>query len=266
MTLDSGTPHPDGRFGGHVVLVTGSSSGIGAATARQFSAGGATVVINSATSVDTGRALAAELPAATYIQADVGDEAACIGLIDEVMASHGRLDVLVNNAGIAPEVRVDMLEANEASFDKLLATNLKGPYFLTQAAAGWMVELRRDSLIQRGCIVNIGSISATVASVNRADYCISKAGVAMATRLWAVRLAEYGIDCYEVRPGIIASDMTSGVRAKYDALIQNGLLLNGRWGTPDDVGRVVATLVRGDLPYSTGSVLTIDGGLTVPRM
>ena len=253
-----------------VALITGGTRGIGLGIACALAKEGYDLLISGRRSLDQVESVIVSLRQqgvrVEYVAADVSNAADRDLLLEFACSTFRRLDVLVNNAGIAPEVRVDMLEANEASFDKLLATNLKGPYFLTQAAARWMVELRRDSLIQRGCIVNIGSISATVASVNRADYCISKAGVAMATRLWAVRLAEYGIDCYEVRPGIIASDMTSGVRAKYDALIQNGLLLNGRWGTPDDVGRVVATLVRGDLPYATGSVLTIDGGLTVPRM
>lgn len=253
-----------------VALITGGTRGIGLGIACCLAKEGYDLLLSGRRSLDQVKNVVASLRQpdirVEYVAADVTIARDRDLLLEFARSTFVRLDVLVNNAGIAPEVRVDMLEANEAGFDKLLATNLKGPFFLTQAAACWMVELRKKSPIQRSCIVNIGSISATVASVNRADYCISKAGVAMATRLWAVRLAEYGIDCYEVRPGIIASDMTSGVHAKYDALIQNGLLLDGRWGTPDDVGRVVATLVRGDLPYSTGSVLAVDGGLTVPRL
>ena len=178
----------------------------------------------------------------------------------------GRLDVLVNNAGIAPRVRADILDAREDSFDELIATNLKGPYFLTQAVAAWMIRQHAVDAQAHRAIINISSVSATVASVNRGDYCISKAGIAMATRLWAARLAEYGIGVYEVRPGIIESDMTVGVRDKYDALIEAGLLLEKRWGTPADVGSAVCLLAKGELSYATGSVLVVDGGLTLPRL
>lgn len=172
----------------------------------------------------------------------------------------------MNNAGVAPDVRADVLEASPESFDRLISINLRGPYFLTQAAAHWMVKQRQADPAFRGCVVNVSSVSATVVSVNRGDYCISKAGVAMATQLWAARLAEFGIDVFEVRPGVIATDMTSGVKEKYDALIAGGLTVEKRWGTPKDVGRAVAVLARGDLSYATGQVLLIDGGLTLPRL
>jgi NAD(P)-dependent dehydrogenase (short-subunit alcohol dehydrogenase family) len=181
-------------------------------------------------------------------------------MLDAVRQQFGRLDVLVNNAGIAPKVRADILEAGEESFDEIIRTNLKGPYFLTQAAARWMIEQKS------GCIINVSSISATVASVNRGDYCISKAGVAMATQLWAARLGEFGINVYEVRPGVIKTDMTAPVTAKYDKLFAEGLAPQRRWGTPEDVGKVVASLARGDFPYSTGAVVMVDGGLTVQRL
>ena len=177
----------------------------------------------------------------------------------------GALDVLVNNAGIAPRVRADLLQESPESFDEVLQTNLRGPYFLTQRTAAWMIEQQASSPRHRA-VINVSSVSAIVASVNRGCYCISKAGVGMATQLWAVRLAEYGIHVYEVRPGIIATDMTSGVQAKYDAMIESGLLLEKRWGTPDDIGRAVGVLARGELPYATGAVLTLDGGMTVPRL
>jgi NAD(P)-dependent dehydrogenase (short-subunit alcohol dehydrogenase family) len=183
-----------------------------------------------------------------------------------VEAQLGRLDVLVNNAGIAPRVRADLLEAGEASFDEVISTNLRGPYFLTQRAAAWMIRQRADDPSAQRSIINISSVSATVASVNRGDYCISKAGIAMATKLWAVRLAEYGIGVYEVRPGIIETDMTEGVKAKYDALIEGGILLEKRWGTPKDIGTAVSMLARGELPYATGAVLVLDGGLTLARL
>jgi NAD(P)-dependent dehydrogenase (short-subunit alcohol dehydrogenase family) len=176
----------------------------------------------------------------------------------------GRLDLLVNNAGVAPRERRDILEATRESFDRLLRINLRGPYFLTQAAARYMLE--RKSTDFRGCILFITSISAVAASVNRGEYCISKAGLAMASLLWAARLAGEGIRVYEVRPGIIRTDMTAGVAANYDRLIAEGLTLQRRWGTPEDVGRAVAMLARGDLDYSTGQVLVVDGGLSVRRL
>ena len=201
-----------------------------------------------------------------YIRADVGDREARSLMVREVKARLGRLNVLVNNAGVAPRERKDILEASEESFEWVFRVNAVGPYFLTQAIANWMIEQKRESSGFSGCIINISSISATVASVNRGEYCISKAAIAMASLLWATRLAEFEIPVYEVRPGIIETDMTAGVRAKYDALIEQGLLLQSRWGTPQDVGRAVAVLARGDLPYSTGQVILVDGGLTVSRL
>ncbi len=174
--------------------------------------------------------------------------------------------MLVNNAGVAPEIRADILDASPESFDRLININLRGPYFLTQSAAKWMVEQKQSDEKFRGCIVNVSSISATVASTNRGDYCISKAGIAMATRLWAARLAEFNVDVYEVRPGVIATDMTAGVKEKYDALINCGLTIEKRWGTPDDVGKAVAALARGEIPYATGQVLNIDGGISIQRL
>jgi 3-oxoacyl-[acyl-carrier protein] reductase len=201
-----------------------------------------------------------------YVQADVGDREARSLMVREVKTRLGRLDVLVNNAGVAPKERKDILEASEESFEWVFRVNAVGPYFLTQAIANWMIEQKRVSSGFSGCIINISSISATVASVNRGEYCISKAAIAMASSLWATRLAEFEIPVYEVRPGIIETDMTAGVHAKYDALIEQGLLLQRRWGTPQDVGRAVAMLARGDLPYSTGQVILVDGGLTVSRL
>ena len=201
-----------------------------------------------------------------YVQADVGDATARQRLVDAVLARFGRLHVLVNNAGVAPSTRADILDATEESFDRVLAINLRGPYFLTQASANWMIALKKADAAFRGCIVNVSSISATVASVNRGEYCISKAGLSMATQLWAARLGEYDIPVYEVRPGIIKTDMTAGVEAKYDRLLADGLAVQRRWGTPEDIGKAVAALVRGDFPYSTGQVVMVDGGLTVPRL
>jgi 3-oxoacyl-[acyl-carrier protein] reductase len=181
-----------------------------------------------------------------------------------VRGRFGRLDLLVNNAGVAPKERRDILEATRESFDRLIRINTRGPYFLTQAAVRYLLETRAEG--RRPCVVFVTSISADTASVNRGDYCISKAGLSMAARLWAVLLADEGIPVYEVRPGIVRTDMTAKVAAKYDELFAAGIALQKRWGTPEDVGRAVAMLARGDLPYSTGAVIMVDGGLSVPRL
>jgi NAD(P)-dependent dehydrogenase (short-subunit alcohol dehydrogenase family) len=201
-----------------------------------------------------------------YCQADVSERSDREALLDATRERYGQLNLLVNNAGVAPKVRADILEATEESYDRVMGINLKGPYFLTQAAAVWMVAQRLADPQHQAYIVNISSISATVASVHRGEYCLSKAGISMATQLWAARLGEYGIPVYEVRPGVILTDMTSGVQEKYDRLIDEGLTVQPRWGYPEDVGRAVAMLARGDLTYSTGQVIMVDGGLTVPRL
>src|SRR5688572_11229141 len=253
-----------------VALVTGGSRGIGLGVAKALAQSGFDVAINGRRGPVDVAPVVAELKSlgidALYCQADVAELADHGRMLDEVRARYGRLDVLVNNAGVAPEVRADVLDATPESFDRLIRINLRGPYFLTQAAARWMVEQRKPDPSFRGCVVNVTSVSATQASINRGDYCMSKAGLAMATRLWAMRLAEFGIDVYEVRPGVVATDMTAAVKAKYDAMIAAGLTLENRWGTPDDVGRAVALLARGELTYATGQVLTIDGGLSLPRL
>jgi 3-oxoacyl-[acyl-carrier protein] reductase len=201
-----------------------------------------------------------------YVQADVADRDARQHLLGETKAHLGRLNVLVNNAGVAPKVRADILEATEESYDRVMGINLKGPYFLTQSVANWLIKQRAADPSFEGCIVNISSISATVVSPSRGEYCISKAGLSMATQLWAARLGEHGIPVYEVRPGITMTDMTHVVKEKYDRLIADGLTVQPRWGYPDDVGKAVAMLVRGDLVYSTGQVVMVDGGLTIPRL
>jgi NAD(P)-dependent dehydrogenase (short-subunit alcohol dehydrogenase family) len=253
-----------------VALVTGGSRGIGLGVARTLASSGFNLAINGrrdpadvAGVIDALKSLGID---ALYCQGDVADLNDHARMLAEIRARWGRLDVLVNNAGVAPDVRADILDATPESFDRLIRINLRGPYFLSQAAARWMIEQRKADATFRGCIVNVSSVSATVASVNRGDYCISKAGVAMATQLWAARLAEFGIDVYEVRPGVIATDMTSGVKDKYDKLIADGLTIEKRWGTPDDVGSAVAVLARGELRYATGQVLNIDGGMTLQRL
>ena len=254
------------RVENKVALVTGGTRGIGLGIARKLAEAGFTLAITGRRPADQVQPVLEQLkkhsPHSIYVQADVASTSDRQQLLQTMEAQLGRLDVLVNNAGIAPRVRADVLEASEESFDELIATNLRGPYFLTQSVAAWMIRQRARG----GSIINISSVSATVASVNRGDYCISKAGIAMATKLWAVRLAEYGIGVYEVRPGIIETDMTEGVKGKYDALIEGGILLEKRWGTPDGCGTAVSVLARGEVPYATGAVLVLDGGLTLARL
>jgi NAD(P)-dependent dehydrogenase (short-subunit alcohol dehydrogenase family) len=255
---------------GKVALVTGGTRGIGLGIALKLAEAGFTLAISGRRTAGQVEPVLAQLRKhsvdSIYVPADVASAADRKLLLDTVEARFGRLDVLVNNAGIAPRIRADVLEAGEASFDELIATNLRGPYFLTQGVASWMIRQHAHTPLARRSIINISSVSATVASVNRGDYCISKAGIAMATKLWAVRLAEYGIGVYEVRPGIIETDMTEGVKGKYDPLIEGGILLEKRWGTPEDVGAAVSVLARGELPYATGAVLVLDGGLTMARL
>ena len=255
---------------GPVALVTGGTRGIGLGCARALAAEAYDLAVcgvrpeqEAAQSLAELRGLGRDV---LYVRADIGEEDAAERLLAEVRARFGRLDVLVNNAGVAPRERVDILDATRESYDRVMGINLRGPYFLTQAVARYMREQRSTDPSRRCCIVFVTSISATVVSVNRGEYCISKAGLAMASRLWAARLADDGILVYEVRPGVVRTDMTAGVSARYDALIEQGLTLQRRWGMPEDVGRAVAMLARGDLAYSTGQVIMVEGGMTVPRL
>jgi len=253
-----------------VALITGGGRGIGLGIARALAQDGCDIAIGDlheeeavAPALDELKKLGA---AVLYCRADVTDGAARSKMLADIRARFGRLNVLVNNAGVAPLARADILEATEESYERVMRINLQGPYFLTQAVARWMIEQKQADAAFRGGIVNVSSVSATVASPSRGEYCLSKAGVSMATRLWAVRLAEFDIPVYEVRPGIIRTDMTAAVKAKYDKLIGEGLLLQSRWGLPEDVGRAVAMMARGDIAYSTGQVILVDGGLTVGRL
>lgn len=253
-----------------VALITGGTRGIGLGVARCLAQEGYALALNGVRAPEAVEEVLQQLRQqgvpAEYFQADISHPDERRRLVEAVRERFGRLNVLVNNAGVAPQVRADILEASEESFERLIRVNLQAPYFLTQAVARWMIEQKQQDVAFPACIVFITSISATVASVNRGDYCISKAGLSMAAQLWAVRLAEFGIPVYEVRPGIIRTDMTAPVQERYDRLIAEGLTLQRRWGTPEDVGKAVAMLVRGDLPYSTGAVILVDGGLTVARL
>jgi NAD(P)-dependent dehydrogenase (short-subunit alcohol dehydrogenase family) len=247
-----------------VAIVTGASRGIGRGIAVALGAEGWRVAVNYAGN------LAAAGECVELVKRAGGDAIAIQGDISQcddraridAQAAHwgGRIDLLVNNAGIAPAVRADLLDADESSFDRLLAVNLKGPYFLSQLVARRMIAHPLDAAGSRGQIVNISSISAYAASTDRGDYCIAKAGIGMMTSLYATRLAEHQIRVYEIRPGVIATDMTGAVRSKYDALIGAGLTPIRRWGQPEDVARAVVAIARGDLPFSTGEVINVDGG------
>jgi len=253
-----------------VALVTGGSRGIGSGICTALGKHGWNVAVNyrrdNAAALDTVAAIEKSGGKGIAVQADIGVDTERELLLKSIRKQWGRLDLLVNNAGMAPRQRTDLLEMSESSFDEVMATNLKGPFFLTQAAAKWMLELQQNQGVERPVIINIGSISAYTASVNRGEYCISKAGMGMMTALFADRLAGYGILVYELRPGIISTDMTAGVQAKYDHLIKEGLLPIQRWGTPEDVANAVIALAEGYLPYSTGEIINIDGGFHLRRL
>lgn len=251
-------------------LVTGGSRGIGFAISKKLCENGYDVAINGVRSEERVQDVLQELQStgsrAIYCQGDISSAEDRSAILEKIRSEFGQLNVLVNNAGVAPNERKDPLEATEESYDRVMSINLKGPYFLTQLAARWMVEQKEKDPAFEATIITVGSISATVVSPNRGEYCISKAGLAMHNKVWAVRLAEYDIPVYEVRPGIIATDMTSGVTEKYDKLIAEGLTVQRRWGQPEDVGKAVLSLSEGDFPYSSGEVIMVDGGLSVQRL
>jgi 3-oxoacyl-[acyl-carrier protein] reductase len=256
-----------------VALITGGSRGIGRGIAIELARLGWDLVINYVTNRNAAEETISQCTAASrqngknvrveICQANIGIASERQKLIDFTRASLHRLDLLVNNAGVAPETRQDILQATEESFDRLITTNVKGPYFLTQLAANWMIEQCQQSptgVPRFSAIVFISSVSAYTASITRGDYCISKAALSMATALYAARLAEFGIRVYEIRPGVIATEMTEPVKEKYDKLIQAGLTPVKRWGTPEDVGKAVAAVAQNLLPFSTGEVINVDGG------
>lgn len=253
-----------------LAIITGGTRGIGLGIARALAGEGCHLALCGRRPVEEVGDVLDELRATGvevhYAVCNLASSLQRERFLSEVLAKLGVPTVLVNNAGMAPRVRADLLDASEDVFEEVLQVNLQGPYFLTQQVARLMVQERSAHPERVYAIVNIGSVSATLASVHRGEYCISKAGVAMATTLWAVRLAEHDIPVYEVRPGVTETDMTAGVKDKYDELIAEGLVPQRRWGQPADTGRVVAALVRGDLAYSTGQVIMVDGGLTLPRL
>lgn len=249
-----------------VALITGGSRGIGRGIAIELARNGfdcaISYVSNSAAAEKTRAEIESLGRRALMIQADIASRDDRARLVAESVNALGEINLLVNNAGVAPQVRADILEVSEESFDRLINTNLKGPYFLTQLIARRMIDQKTA-----GKIINITSVSAYAASTNRGDYCISKAGLSMMTKLYAARLAEHGINVYELRPGIIQTDMTAGVKEKYDRMIfEQELTPIRRWGTPEDVGRAVVAIATDLLPFSTGQVIDVDGGFHLRRL
>jgi NAD(P)-dependent dehydrogenase (short-subunit alcohol dehydrogenase family) len=253
-----------------VAIVTGAGRGIGRGIALALAERGWAVVINyrgnAATASETVELVEKAGGRGLAVQADVADADDRARLIDEALNRFSRLDLLVNYAGMAPRQRLDILETSEASYDEVMAVNLKGPFFLTQAVARKMIDLQQNGLVERPKIINIGSLSTYASSINRPENCISKAGVGMMTALIADRQAEFGINVYEIRPGIIETDMTSVVKDKYDKLIGEGLTPIQRWGQPDDVARAVVALAEDYLPFSTGEIINVDGGFHLRRL
>ncbi|NLJ25859.1 MAG: 3-ketoacyl-ACP reductase [Firmicutes bacterium] len=242
-----------------VAAVTGGSRGIGYAIASALAEEGYSLAILGRSDHSQVKDKIEQLPVMSkphlYFQGDLGDRASRSGFCQKLVDTFGHIDILVNNAGVAPKVRMDLLETSEESFDYVMDINLKGTFFLTQQIAKLMIQQNR-----RGKIINISSLSAYTVSINRGEYCLSKAGVGMLTKLFAVRLANHGINVYEIRPGIIDTDMTTPAKAKYDELIAQGLTPIRRWGTPEDVARAVVALSTGQFDFSTGEILNVDGG------
>ena len=258
-----------------VVLVTGASRGLGRGIALGLAKDGMSVAVHYAQNRAAADETVAECQASrkhsgqqfVAVGGNIGDTADRTRIVQETLSAFGQIDALVNNAGIAPRVRADIVDATEESFDEVIGVNLKGPYFLSQAVVRTWLERPGSARLPGGYkLIFVSSISAYLASVNRGEYCISKAGLAMATKLWASRLATDGVQVFEIRPGIMATDMTAGVKEKYDKLIGEGLVPQKRWGTGDDVGQAVIALLRGSFPFSTGDVFNVDGGMHLQRL
>ncbi len=250
-------------------LITGGTRGIGLGIAKEMAREGFNLALNGVreeayiSEVSELRAFGVDV---IYCQADISKEKDRSSLVSKVFGHFGQLHVLINNAGVAPADRKDLLVTTEESYDRVMNINLKGPFFLTQEIANHMVECRKANTKFSGCIINIGSVSATLVSIQRGEYCVSKAGMSMMTQLFAVRMGEFGVPVYEVRPGVIETDMTAGVINKYQELRDQGLFVEQRLGVPGDIGKVVAGLANNAFPYSTGNVIVVDGGLTIPRL
>jgi 3-oxoacyl-[acyl-carrier protein] reductase len=251
-------------------LITGGTRGIGFGIAEALARDGYNLAINGVRDEEEAEEALKKLRKynieVIYCQGNIGDAADRKRIIEKAYTRFQNVNVLVNNAGVAPKVRSHLMDLTEEAYDYLMDINLKGTFFFTQETANRMIaEKKRDSAYEAS-IITITSVSAEAASVSRGEYCISKAGLAMTTKLFAIALAEVNIPVYEVRPGIIETDMTSGVKEKYDTLIKGGLTLEKRWGKPEDIGKIVAALAKGDIPYATGQVISPDGGMSVRRL
>jgi NAD(P)-dependent dehydrogenase (short-subunit alcohol dehydrogenase family) len=251
-------------------LITGAGRGIGRGIALALAEKGWNIVVNYRSNAQAASETVEMVKQAggdgLAVQANIAEAADREQLVDETVGNFGRIDLLVNNAGMAPRARTDILEVSEESYDEVMAVNLKGPFFLTQTVASTMVEQKQLGLIDAPKIINIGSLSSYTSSPSRPEYCLSKAGLSMMTALYADRLAEYGINVYEIRPGIIETDMTSVVKEKYDTLIGEGLTPIRRWGQPDDIARAVVAIAEGLFPFSTGEIINVDGGFHLRRL
>lgn len=253
-----------------VAVITGSGRGIGRGIAVLLARAGWVVVINDVGNPgppqETLELVRAEGAEGLIVLADITSAAEREKLVTETLNAFGRIDLLVNNAGIAPRQRMDMLEISEQSLAEVMAVNTIGPFFLTQLTARTMLGLIKQNVIDHAKIINIGSISAYTSSTSRAEYCLSKAAVAMSTLLFADRLADEKINVYEIRPGIIATPMTAVVSEKYDRLIAEGITPIKRWGQPEDIGKAIVAIAEDYLPFSTGQVIDVDGGFHVRRL
>ncbi len=253
-----------------VALVTGSSRGIGRAIAEKLAEDQYAVIVNYVSRSDAAKEVVDSIQraggSAIAVRGNVGVAQDRQQLLEAALTEWGRLDVLVNNAGITSPGRIDLLEATPENWDQVLDTNLKGPFFLSQIAANAMIQLRQEGTIKSGHIINVSSVSAYAVSSNRPDYCVAKAGMQMMTWLFADRLAEFEIGVFEICPGVIESDMTAPVKAKYDQLIADGLTPIRRWGKPDDVALAVSAIVQGQFPFSTGQRINVDGGFHMRRL
>jgi 3-oxoacyl-[acyl-carrier protein] reductase len=270
MNIKKSKNNKNSDAAGPVALITGGSRGIGLGIALELAGAGFNLVINGVREEEQVTPVLKKLKESganvIYIQGDVSKSTDRQKIYETALSHFDKINVLINNAGVAPRERKDILEASEDIFDEVLNINLKGPYFLTRLFAGHMIEVKKENPGFRCCIINVSSVSATVPSVNRGEYCISKAGIAMATKLWAARLGEFDIPVYEIRPGIIKTDMTSGVIEKYDKLFSEGINLQNRWGLPEDVGKAALAMATGMLSYSTGQVIMVDGGMTIQKL
>ena len=252
------------------VLITGGSRGIGLGIAQALAREGWDIAINGMRPRKMVEQLLKSLETGEnrviYCRGNIASRADRLKIMDKLLKNFSHLNALVNNAGVAPKERNDLLDLSEQSYDRVMNINLKGPFFLSQLAAKNMIETKNKQSDFQAAIVNISSISASIVSVNRGQYCMSKAGLSMMTQLLATRLGEENIPVYEVRPGIIQTDMTAVVKKKYDKLFREGLAIQPKWGTAEDVGKAVAALLRGDFPYSSGQVFMVDGGLSLQRL